>query len=264
MSEPEFKFSIQVMNELRRAEFLGLQGQWAEADACYLAAIELDRTSGSRIAFGTSLAHREQYHGALCCLTDALDQASKAGDREALGVIYHNLAAIYRELGDYDLARRFQQRSILQLDDCRPVDLLGLANDAWLSGRSEIATCLASSCTELDSDGDELDCVLLEAQATLAITVGLAEDPRQGIRSLIQIYRQHRAANDVRLMGVDLLNLSALLSELGWYRAEMNFVRRAISLFDQAPAPVSAVKARQTLGLLERMQSLRNFDPSMN
>lgn len=263
MSEPEFKLSMQVTNELRRAEQLGLQGQWTEADARYSAAIKLDKTPGSRIAFGSSLASREQYNGALCCLAEALDQASKSGDREALGVIYHNLAAIYRELGDYDLARRFQQRSILQLDDCRAVDLLGLANDAWLSRRSEMASCLASSCTELDSD-DELDSVLLEAQATLAITVGLAEDPRQGIRSLIQVYRQHRAANDVRLMGIDLLNLSALLSELGWYRAEMDFVRRAISLFDQAPAPVSAVKARQTLGLLERMHSLRNFDPSKN
>ena len=65
-------------------------------------------------------------------------------------------------------------------------------------------------------------------------------------------------------MGIDLLNLATLLSELGWHRAEMNFVRRAISHFDQAPAPVSALKARQNLALLERMQSLRDFDPSMN
>lgn len=263
MSDPEFKLSMQVTTELRRAELLGLQGQWLDAESHYAAAIQLDCTPVSRIAFGTSLASRELYHRALCCLTEAIDQASQVGAREALGVIYHNLAAIYRELGDYDLARRFQQRSILQLDDCRAVDLLALANDAWLSRRSEIATCLASSCTEIDSD-DEPDSVLLEAQATVAITTGLAEDPRQGIRALIQVYRQHREANDVRLMGIDLLNLSALLSEIGWYRAEMSFVRRAINLFDQAPAPVSAVKARQTLGLLERMQSLRNFDPSKN
>lgn len=264
MSEPESKLSIQVANELRQAELLGQQGQWVEADACYTAAIQLDPTPASRIAFGASLASRERYHGALCYLTEALDQASNSGDREALSVIYHNLAAIYRELGDFDLARRFQQRSILQLEDCRPVDLLGLANDAWLSRRSEIAECLASSCVELDSDGDELDSVLAEAQATLAVITGLAEDPRQGIRSLIQVYRQHRDANDMRLMGIDLLNLSALLSELGWYRAEMNFVRSAINHFDQAPAPVSAVKARQNLALLERMQSLRDFDASMN
>lgn len=265
MSEPETNSSMQrVTNELRRAERLGLQGQWAEADACYRSAIELDGTPASRIAFAASLATREQYHDALCSLMDALDQASKSGDQQALGVIYHNLAAIYRELGDYDLARRFQQRSILQLEDCRAVDLLGLANDAWLSGRAEIATCLASSCTELDPEDDAVDFVALEAQATLAITMGVTEDPRQGIRALIQIYRHHRDANDMRSMGIDLLNLSALVSELGWYQTEMNFVRQAIGHFDQAPAPVSAVRARQNLALLERMQSLRNFDPSKN
>lgn len=265
MSEPETNSSMQrVTNELRRAEQFALQGRWAEADACYRAAIELDDTPASRIVFATSLSTREQYHAALCCLTEALDQASTTGDQKALGVIYHNLAAIYRELGDYDLARRFQQRSILQLDDCRAIDLLGLANDAWLSGRSEIATCLASSCTELDPDDDDVDSVVLEAQATLAVTMGVTEDPRQGIRALIQIYRHHRDANDVRSMGIDLLNLSALVSELGWYQTEMKFVRQAIGHFDQAPAPVSAGRARHNLAMLERMQSLRNFDPSMN
>jgi len=265
MSEPEFKSSQQrVANELRRAELLGRQGQWAAADACYTTALELDETAGSRLAFGTSLATREQYHDALCRLTEALDLAAQSGDRAVLGATYHNLAAIYRELGDNDLARRFQQRAILQLDDCRGIDLLGLANDAWLSGRSEVATCLASSCTELDWDESEVDSVMLEAQATLATTMGISEDPRQGIRSLIQVYRRHRAENEVRLMGIDLLNLSTLLSELGWYQAEMNFVRQAISHFDQAPAPVSANRARQNLALLERMQTLRDFDPSMN
>jgi hypothetical protein len=44
----------------------------------------------------------------------------------------------------------------------------------------------------------------------------------------------------------------------------MACVRRAIRLFDQAPAPVSAAKARRILALLERMDSLRTFDSSRN
>ena len=264
MSKPDFEVPVnQSVVELCRAEHHGHAGQWSRADLCYSEAVAIDHSPTSRIAFGSSLATRERYNEAICQMTGALDLASASGDREALGVIFHNLAAIYRELGDSDLARRFQQRAIQQMDDCGPPELLGLANDAWLSHRPELAGCLSASCVDLDEDtGDES--LTAEAQATSAIFSGLQEDPRAGIRSLIRVYRQHQSAREFRLMGIDLLNLSVLLSEVGWYRAEMNLVRRAIRHFEQAPAPVSTARARQILATLERMQSLRDFDPSLN
>lgn len=246
-----------VADNLIRAERHSLAGEWIEADTHYSNAIDLDPSPASRIAFASSLATRECFHDAICQFTNALDMASAAGDREALGVIFHNLAAIYRELGDADLARRFQQRALLQMDDCGPKELLGLANDAWLSQRTELAACLASSCVEF-SDED------FEAQATVGVITGLEEDPRGGIRSLIGVYRRHQVAGAQRLMGVDLLNLSVLMSAEGRYRTEIRLVRRAIEHFILAPAPVSAARARDLLANLERMQSLREFDPSVN
>ena len=83
-------------------------------------------------------------------------------------------------------------------------------------------------------------------------------------KSLIQIYRQHQSRNETRLAGIDLMNLAILCSEIGWYVAEARLVRRAIAHFDMAQAPVSASRARQLLAHLERLQSLRGFDPSLN
>jgi tetratricopeptide (TPR) repeat protein len=260
MSKPDFVSSQAATAELSRAEQLDSAGSWMAADSSYTKAVNLDTTPASRIAFGNSLATREQFHAAICQLTAALDMASAAGDREALGVIFHNLAGIYRELGDADLARRFQQRALLQMDDCGPSELLGLANDAWLSQRTELAACLASSCADLDDEGS----LALEAQATYSVITAQTEDPRSGIRSLIRVYRQHQAVGAERLMGIDLLNLAVLLSAGARYQTEINMVRRAIRHFVKASAPVSAAKAGEVLANLQRMQSLREFDPSVN
>lgn len=252
-----------VVGLLRRAERLAQIRQWSEADRCFSCAVALDQSPTSRIAFGASLATRERFNEAICHLTEALDMVTPIGDREALAAIFHNLAAIYRELGDADLGRRFQQRAIQQMDECGPTDLLALANDAWLSRRPEVASCLSASCVDLEDDDGDRD-LTLQGQATYGTITGMTEDPREGVRLLIHCCRQHRSTQQHRLSGIDLMNLAVLLSQFGWFRAEIRFVRQAIRHFDQAPAPVSAARARLILSNLERTQSLRDFDPSVN
>ena len=195
------------------------------------------------------MAEQERFNEALCQLTAALDIAQRSGERGALATIYHNLAAVYRELGDNDLARRFQQRAIAMVDDCGPDELLGLANDAWRAERLEMAECLAGAAADFDEGGlhGEMNA---EVEATLGLLTGFLTDPREGIRPLLRAYSRHRATGELRLMGNDLLNLSALLGELGRHRGEMACVRRAIACFDDAPAPISAAKARRLLGYL--------------
>ena len=254
--------SPRVMGKLRRAERHLLDGAWGEADICFQSAVDLDESPVSQISYASSLADRERYHEAICLLTLAMERASSSGNREALGVVYHNLAAIYRELEDANLARRFQQKALLMLDDCGPEELLGLANDAWLSRRTELASCLAESCLELneDNEGCRTD---LEAQATVSVIGGI-DNPRDAIRTLIQVYRQHCTRNEFRLAGIDLMNLSVLLGQLGREQAAASFVRRAIRHFDSACAVVSASRSRRVLAQLERIQTVSRFDPSRN
>ncbi len=264
MTKPEPAFaSSHVAWLLKWADDLVRARSWAEADAVFQRAIAVDASPCSGIAYGCALAEQERFHEALCQLTAALDIAQRRGDRDALATIYHNLAAIYRELGDNDLARRFQQRAISQVDDCGPDELLGLANDAWLAERLELAECLAGTAADIDEEDDFRE-PSPEVEATLGLLKGFLRDPREGIRPLLRAYSRHKAIGELRLMGNDLLNLSALLGELGRHRGELACVRRAIACFDSAPAPVSAAKARRLMAHLERLRQLRQFDPSRN
>jgi tetratricopeptide (TPR) repeat protein len=251
----------EVRSNLCRADALALEGDWGAVDDCFAAAVARDQSPTSRIAFASSLAERERYHEALCQMTAALDLASADCDREALSVIHHNLAAIYRELGDFGLAQRFQQRAILEMDNCGSDELLGLTNDAWLSNRRQLAESLAESAVELgDGAGPAI-----ESEAMLAVISGLnSGNARDGIRSLLRAYRAHRAKSAYRLMGIDLLNLSLLFGEIGWPQGEISLVQRAIYCFDKAAASVSSAKAHRILALLTCAQSLRAFDPSRN
>ena len=140
MTKPESAFSSSHVTWLLKwADDLVRNRSWNESDAVFQRAVELDVTPCSCIAYGCALAEQERFNEALCQITAALDIAQRSGDRHALATVYHNLAAIYRELGDNDLARRFQQRAISHADDCGPDELLGLANDAWLAERHELA-----------------------------------------------------------------------------------------------------------------------------
>lgn len=264
MIKPESAFSSShVAWLLKWADDLVRTRSWNEADAVFQRAVALDVSPCSGIAYGCALTEQERFNEALCQMTAALDIAQTSGDRHALATVYHNLAAIYRELGDNDLARRFQQRAISQVDDCGPDELLGLANDAWLAERLELAECLAGTAADIDEE-DEFREPSAEVEATLGLLTGFLHDPREGIRPLLRAYSRHKAAGELRLMGNDLLNLSALLGELGRHRGELACVRRAIACFDDAPAPVSAAKARRLMAYLERLRQLRQFDPSRN
>lgn len=264
MTTPKSSFaSTQVAWLLKWADELVRTRSWSEADAVFERASSLDLTPASRLAHACALAEQERFREALGQLTEALDIAQRNGDLHSLATINHNLASIYRELGDSNLARRFQKRALNQLGDCGPDELLGLANDAWLAERHELAECLAGTAADMD-DEPELCEPNPEVEATLGLMSGFLTDPREGIRPLLRAYARHRAAGELRLMGHDLLNLSALLGELGRHRGELACVRRAIACYDDAPAPFSAAKARRLLGHLERMKTLRQFDPSRN
>lgn len=247
---------------LEQAEALARRRYWQESDSIFLRAVEEDSSPVSRIVYGCALAEQERYHEAICQTTSALDLAMARADRSALSAIYHNLAVIYRELGDLTLARQFQQRAISQQDDCGAVEMLGLANDAWLSDREELAACLADAAITLHED-DDSD-LSADVEATLGLFDGLSNDPRGVVRILLKSYTQHQASGNIRRMGMDLLNLSLAYGQLGRYRRELACVRRAITMFEMAPAQFSAAKARRILSDLERRQALREFDPRRN
>ncbi|MBM4077112.1 MAG: tetratricopeptide repeat protein [Planctomycetes bacterium] len=246
---------------LQWADDLVRTRKWTEADSVFQSAVKSDRTPTSLIAHASALAEQERFHESICQLTKAIDIAVPMGDRKGLSTIYHNLASIYREIGDTKLARRFQQHAVSMTDECGSEELLGLANDAWLARRMDLAECLAGTAADID---DEDDIPSLEAATTAGLMSSILRDPREGIKPLLRSLSRHRVLGEWRLMGIDFLNLSVLFGELGRHRGEMALVRRAIRCFDHAPAPLSSVKAHRLLAHLERLHRLRKCDPCLN
>lgn len=243
---------------LARAEQCADRREWLSADELFRQAVTADVSPRSRIAYSVYLAAQERYFECISVCMPVLEGT----DRQAIGIVCHNLAAIYREIGDYDLARRFQWRATLLQDDSTSEDLLGLANDALISDHPDAAASLVA--TACDMDGDDFE----GADGDLIATAGLVKAKlnltREGLYLLFAAYRRHRSVHDDRGMGFDLMNMAIMFGELNRHQAERMCLVRAIECFKQAEAPYSAERARQQLDQLDQMDSVRSFDVRRN
>src|SRR5262249_15223869 len=121
-----------------QAERCARRRHWRKADTLFLEAVSTDPSPASRIAYGVCLAEQERYFESISMFMPIMEGT----DRRAIGIVCHNLAAIYREVGDFDLARRFQWRATLLQDESTAEDLVGLANDALINEHPEVAESL--------------------------------------------------------------------------------------------------------------------------
>lgn len=248
-----------ALHLVNRAEGCASHGDWKSADECFRSALQLSDSPRHRIAYSVCLALQERYYEAISTMMPVLD----GQDRAAIGIVCHNLASIYREVGDYDLARRFQWRATL-LDDSIDADgLLGMANDALSNNLPEVAGSLVLSATEMQSeaDGEPNDADLL---ATAGLVEAETDSPEVGLLTLFTAYRWHRDENDLKGMGTDQLNMSVLFGKLNRHRAERACLVRAVRFFDRASATYSSMKARSELKRIDQLRRLRSFDAERN
>ena len=232
---------------------------WQRADELFREAIAADTSPASRIAYGICLSRQERYFEAISIFTPVLD----GDNRTAIGIVCHNLAAIYREVGDFDLARRFQWRSTLLLDDAGPEELLAMSNDALVSESYQTSELLVMAAMEMS--GDEADEVRdPDLIATLGLVQSELNSPEEGLMTLFSAYRRHREIQDFRGMGNDLLNMSALFGRLQRHRAERECLKRAIRCFEKVPATGSIKRAEELVAKQDRIQYFRHFDGRRN
>jgi tetratricopeptide (TPR) repeat protein len=268
MTNPDpFVSALRAAKLVIDAEFLAEQRDWESADQRFRDAVSVDSSPASRIAYGVYLARQERYFEGISIFTSVLDGT----DRSAIGVVCHNLASIYREVGDFDLARRFQWRATLLQEDAGPEDLLGMANDALAcrnddglsAGRHEGADALVMTARQMSED-ENGECGDGDLVATTGLVAAALDSREEGLLIVFAAYRRHQADHDLRGMGTDLLNMAMLFGELHRYRAERACVLRASRCFEQAPAPFSSRRARQELQRIDRMQAIRAFDATRN
>jgi tetratricopeptide (TPR) repeat protein len=249
-SVEELFFQAELFAGLRKFEL---------AEDAYQKALLIDKSPATRIAYGVFLGEQERYAESIATFTPILD----GDNRTAIAIVCHNLAAIYREVGDLDLARRFQWRATLLKDSADETDLLGMANDALVAQQPETAAAQIMTACEMTGEPIE-DCADGDLIATTGLAYAAEGSTKDALLTLFTAYRRHQAASDFRGMGADLMNMSALFGELNRHRTERTCVLRAIRCFQKAPAPLSLRNARQRLERLDRMDSIREFDVQRN
>lgn len=254
----------------RIVEQLTLAGRWHDAEVTLRAAGRETGILSIRVTLGTLLAERGDWRAAIEEWTAVIDEAQAVADTNALSAVYHNLAALYRESGDFRLAASFQQKSLSLLEEGRAEDFLQLAGDAIVRRQWDLAEKLLDVATGLDVDGDEqLDIESTavqesEIEAMRGLLAGFRRDPHQARRALRTAYRNHSASGKEQLAAKDLVNLAAVLAQNG---------QPGLAVYCLNAAEVHANRVSDPL-LVNRIERLReryahsrarsHFDPRWN
>lgn len=231
-------------------------GRWTDASVTVRALSRRTERFDLPMTLGTLLYERGQRHQAVCEWTQALEAAQAAGDWSTAAAVHHNLAAMYRDIGDDRLARLFQQRATSLQSDCGPDELLQLGNDAVLAERFELAESLYQTAAELTAEDSPL---LSDLAATRGILFGFQGEPREGLRWLQQAYREHIDTGDHVAAGKDLLNAAALfeqLDRLGWATMCLEFAEEHFESAGDHPWQQTATVRRERLATLRRVAEI--------
>lgn len=201
----------------------------------------------------------------------------RSHDTELTEAACHNLAAVYRQSKQWDMAEIWQQQSLTRrlrhsseslqqsADELGRLacDLTGCGCDAFLKQDWELAGSLWRRALAIEEwrgswEGQATDSGNL---GLLAAVQGRLDD---GIRWLKQSLRLHRLMLDACGEGTDLLNLAELRRLQTKYPRAIRPLQRAIQCFERAEALPLRDLAEQRLREVQRIVEIENLDPQLN
>lgn len=236
---------------------------WDRADELFQEAVASDPGPEIHVAYGTFLAERQAIRPAIAQLMQGLDGAQATGNLDLQAVVFSNLAILYRQSGDHDLAQRFQRQVLAIQGAADAGDLLNWSADALLAGKTKLAENLARNGFQLVEDSDDI-----ETQADLYGSQGIAAARsgklRKAVKLLIRAARGHQYVDDDRGLGADYLNLAEICGLMGrqaWQRA---FLSAARDGFDRAGMPQSVQRVDQRIRDADRLEHYRQVDAQWN
>lgn len=245
---------------LELAEQLCASAQLEEAERVYRHLLATSNLPRARADFARFLALRERYGEALQLLADLLDDPRTASDAPLLALVHALIAGVYRELGETELARRFQHRALCWQPDFGAADLLNLANDAVAARRLRLAESLIETAfqlsDELEADGD--------SWGSLGVVHAMRGEAEDACRLFLRAISAHRQAGDYQGMGKDLLNLAEVFGKRGQLQTQRRCLDRACRCFEVAALPWSLRKAQRRRREVDRLLALRQVDASRN
>lgn len=226
--------------EFRRvAESVRENGDWIRADDWFRRALAEDvHSSRLHLAYGAFLAERQEIRRAIDHLMHGLDAATTSGDLGSQAVAFADLAAIYRQIGEFDLARRFQRQVLAIRQQADAGDLLAWSADALLANKTPLAESLAHAAWNLAEDGHDLS-TQADCFGVLGMVAARRGRHRRAISLLIQAARRHHALRETQALGTDYANLGEVCGLIGRLRWQRAFYATASHWFQQAGMPQS-------------------------
>lgn len=252
---------------LARADRLARSGRGVEARLVYVQALDQDESCRARNAFGIFLTRIECFTDAVEQFSQVLEWAQRRQDVEVCGVAAHNLAAVYREMGQWSQAARCQQRALsaglqagLEYDACC---YLGTAWDAIRAGDLSYARQMLLA--SLDHY-HRRRCVVGQADAQCGLGIIAYREGCYVSAAIFfwKAHRQHRAEGRRLEMARDLMNLGQLFLKIGRYRRAHACLKSARSVFVQLGARRSARRAGISLTEAWRCRLVMHAEPLMN
>lgn len=248
---------------LRLAERCRDAQQWTKADRLFAAAAASDSTPATLARCGAYFAERQDHHAAIVHLMHGLDGAQAAGDLDLQGVLFGNLAAVYRELGEQDLAQRFQRQVLAIHGAADAGDMLDWGSDALLAGKVSLAEKLVDNALDLVEGAADIS-TQADAWGLLGVIAARQAKLRLAVRLLIRAARGHQIDGDDRGLGVDFQNLAEVFGLMDrWEWQRMSF-QAAETCFTRAGMPVSTLRVQRRLRDSNRLALYRRMDAAAN
>lgn len=251
-----------VASLLERAQRFSSDHEPDHASAFYRAAVAADLTPVSRIAYGVFLADCEREVAARNQLTEAWEMAKRQGNHTLRALACHNLAALYRRMGQPLLADSFQQLAIrahFDETDCEPLPAWLAAGRALdLASRESVAAERLWTAAQIDA-----------AEAATALQNSAVVAYRQGreSRALEQLREAFEIAQgqyDLATCAAILVNLSHLERQRGRWTIADECLALAEQIEREGTRPRSALRIMGFRRELVRGLAMLAADPSWN
>lgn len=212
------------------ADQYALNGQFAQAQDCYLKAIHLNPSISLRNDYALFLRNFGYPEKAVVELKQLHQESLWKQDREKHIAICENLCCCYLEMGQQKEAEVFHHQA-MAWSECPTITLLMRSMEFELSRKNwkEAEALLEDAFDLCQSTRDEAN--LLGHQGALLLARGKL---MTAVPVFYKAYQFHQNENALEEAGTDLLNLAEISKYLGRVRSERRFLKKAVDLFQQS------------------------------
>lgn len=268
----DFDSSASVHTLLQKAAFLASLEEFERCEELYQQAIAADSGSVAANEYGSYLFGLARVTDAIEQFSQLLVKARQDRDDELESTALNNLAACYREQGEFAVASRLQQRALgagskasrkTEAAFVSAAELSNLANDAIINEKFDVAEQLVEESLSMEIESANAAGQAAD-WATLGLLAGFRGKTSVAVERLFFAYRLHLRLGNTRMAARDLKNMAEVYACGDQVESAIRSLKRAKSAFQE----VGDLDEQQAVdSRLAELRSLRNvvsLDPQLN